>query len=441
MCTKGIRLFITILLCGPLFSYAQQTQADSLLKEATLENVIQYAILNQPGIQQAELDEEITETAIRTRLGDWYPNITMGAAYQHNIVIQSMSIGGNIIKAGVKNSSSLQFSATQNLINRDLILASMTARNVRAQAKQNTQNNKITLAVNVTKAFYDVLVTTQQISVSKEEIRRLEQNLKNTTDQYRAGTADKTDYKRTTIALNNAKAGLKSNEELLKAKHEYLKFLIGYPASENLELVYDTLNLERSIELDTTSKSNYRNRIEYQLLETSRRLQTGNLKYSRWAYAPSLTASGAYNFNYLSNEFNDLYNRTYPNSFVGLNLSVPIFQGTKRIQSVKQQKLQLRRIDLDIKNLENAVNSEHAQAIAVYKSYLANYHSLKENLELAQEVYDVINLQYRSGVKTYLEVITAESDLRAAKINYYNALYQLLSAKIDVQRALGQLNY
>jgi len=56
-------------------------------------------------------------------------------------------------------------------------------------------------------------------------------------------------------------------------------------------------------------------------------------------------------------------------------------------------------------------------------------------------VYDVIQLQYKAGVKTYLEVITAETDLRSAEINYYNALYQVLASKTDVQKALGQINY
>ena len=39
------------------------------------------------------------------------------------------------------------------------------------------------------------------------------------------------------------------------------------------------------------------------------------------------------------------------------------------------------------------------QALATYKSNLYNYYSLKENLALANEVYDVIRLQYRSGIK------------------------------------------
>jgi outer membrane protein TolC len=50
-------------------------------------------------------------------------------------------------------------------------------------------------------------------------------------------------------------------------------------------------------------------------------------------------------------------------------------------------------------------------------------------------------LQYRSGVKTYLEVITANTDLFSAQINYANAAFQVLSNKIDVERALGTLQF
>lgn len=87
------------------------------------------------------------------------------------------------------------------------------------------------------------------------------------------------------------------------------------------------------------------------------------------------------------------------------------------------------------------MNTQYAQALAAYKSSYSNYIALKENLELAREVYGVIDLQYKAGVKTYLEVITAETDLRTSQINYYNALYLVLASKVDVKRALGQINY
>lgn len=432
--------FLGILWMFPLALKAQQP-ADSVLQNATLENVIAYALQKQPGIQQSALDERITRISVNNKLSDWYPQIQFNGSLQHNVQLQSSSIGGNIIQLGVKNTSAAQFLATQQLLNRDLLLASITAKNVKQQASQNTESNRINLVVNVTKAFYDVLATEQQVKVSGENIARLERSLKDAYSQYEAGTADKIDYKRATITLNNTKASLQSNQELLEAKKEYLKFLMGYPAAGKLDIVYDQQAMENNIGLDTTQKSNYQNRVEYRMLQTSRNLQIGNLKYSKLAYMPSLYASGSYSLYYLNNDIRQLYNKNYPISYAALNLSIPIFQGTKRFQGIQQQKLQLRRIDYDIQNLENAVNSEYAQAMAMYRSSLATYTALKENMEIAQEVYDVVDMQYRSGVKTYLEVITAETDLRTAKINYYNALYQLLSAKVDVQKAMGQITF
>ena len=72
---------------------------------------------------------------------------------------------------------------------------------------------------------------------------------------------------------------------------------------------------------------------------------------------------------------------------------------------------------------------------------LNDYYMLKENLELARDVYNTIQLQYRSGIKAYLDVITAETSLRSAQSNYANALYQVLSSKLDVQKALGTIKY
>ena len=154
-----------------------------------------------------------------------------------------------------------------------------------------------------------------------------------------------------------------------------------------------------------------------------------------------MSANVAYNSNFLNNSFSKLYNQAYPNSYAGLTLAFPIFQGGKRKYEIKQAQWQLKRTDLELANIKNSMNTEYYSALANYKANLANYFALKENVLLAQEVYDVIQLQYRSGVKTYLEVITSETDLRTAKINYFNSLYQVLSSKIDVQRSLGDIRY
>ena len=91
--------------------------------------------------------------------------------------------------------------------------------------------------------------------------------------------------------------------------------------------------------------------------------------------------------------------------------------------------------------LRDSINTEYISAMGEYKSNLNNYNILKANLDLAKDVYNTIELQYKSGIKTYLDVITAETDLRTTQANYNNALFQVLSSKLDVQKALGIIQY
>ena len=125
---------------------------------------------------------------------------------------------------------------TQNIFNRDVLLASRTAKDVRLSATENTEDQKINLAALVSKAFYDLILTMQQLKVTEEDIVRTSQSLKDAYYQYQAGIVDKTDYKRATIALNNAKPKRNPVKKVLKAKYAYLKELMGYPDPKNFEL-------------------------------------------------------------------------------------------------------------------------------------------------------------------------------------------------------------
>ncbi len=216
---------------------------------------------------------------------------------------------------------------------------------------------------------------------------------------------------------------------------------MGYSNPNKIDLVYDTAQMEKDIYIDTLQPINYSNRIEIQQLETQKKLQQYNLQYYKWSFLPNVSAYGNYNLNFLNNQFAKLYSATYPNSFAGLTLSVPIFQGGKRLYQIKTAEYQIVQADNDIKSQQNFINTQYQKAMSSYKSNLYNFFNLKENLALANDVYNIIQLQYRSGVKAFLDVIVAESDLRTAQINYYNALYQVLSSKIDVAQALGTVSY
>jgi outer membrane protein TolC len=418
-----------------------QKAPDTVLQQATLPQVVDFALKHYPLIQQALLDEQITDRQIRSKLADWLPQLNLNATYQNNFQLNSILFNGNYVRSGAYNTSQVGLGLTQNIFNRDVLLASRTKNDAVKLSRQYTATDKINLVVNVSKAFYDVLLTQKQIEVLDDDIRRLDRNLKDTYNQYQGGIVDKTDYKRATISLNNSRAQRKTNVEALKAKYTALEELMGYTSKDTIRLVYDSTQMAGEILIDTLATVDYNQRIEYQALLTQKKLQQTNLQYEKWSYLPSLSAFGAYNLNYLNNRFSKLYNDNLPNSYAGVQLSFPIFQGTKRTQNIRIAELQVTRMDWDIVNLQNSISTEYAQALAAYKGYLNNYYVLKENLDLARDVFNTIELQYRSGIKAYLELITAETDLRNAQTNYSDALYQVLSSKLDVQRALGTITF
>jgi outer membrane protein TolC len=434
-------LFLFLVLLQALNSVIAQT-GDSILREATLQNCIQYALKKQPVINQSQIDEQVADRQIKSKLADWLPQLNLYANYQNSFILQSVPFAGQVINQGTYNTSTAQFSLTQTIFDRDVLLARTSAKDVRLQFKQFTISNKIDLVANVSKAFYDVLLSKKQIELLDQDIVLLERSEKDAYNQYRGGVVDKTDYQRATITLNNAKAQRKNSQEQLKSKYASLKLLMSYPATEELELSYDSAKLVNEVmAIDTTEQVNFENRIEYQLLKTQKKLLEDNLRYYKWGFLPSLTAFGQYNFNYFSDDFVKLYNNNFPYAYAGISLSFPIFQGTKRTQQIRIAQLELNRLEYNFISVKDSIVAQYTQVLASYKSNLVNYFVQKENLDLAKEVYNIIQLQYRSGVKTYLDVVTANNDLFSAQINYLEAAFQVLTNKIDVQRSLGTLQY
>jgi outer membrane protein TolC len=133
----------------------------------------------------------------------------------------------------------------------------------------------------------------------------------------------------------------------------------------------------------------------------------------------------------------DMFSHNYPYSYLGLSVSLPIFTGFARTNNIRRAHLQYDLLDWQEAGLKSQINSEYTSALAAYKSNLYNLSSTQENTDLAKKVFDIVTLQYQQGTVPYLNVITAESNLITSEIGYQNALFQLLSSKIDLERAMG----
>ncbi|WP_185210417.1 TolC family protein [Sphingobacterium mizutaii] len=432
-----VYLSFTAISVGSLF--AQTT--NNLNSNATLDELIQYALENKIEIRQAQIDQEIGEREIASALSGWFPQINANGSLTHFTQLPTANINGQNIAMGQSNTSALTFQADQAIINPGLFQASKAAKFIRQQNDLSVEDTKINTVVDVSKAYYDILTSEEQINIIQENIARLNRQYTEANARYETGLVDKTDYKRAQISLNNAKAELKSALEFRKYKYDYLKTLLGMNPTNGLTLSFENQNMESNVLMDTTDVLNYNNRVELRQLQTMKDIQKLNTQYQKWQFLPKLGAFANYGLNYRNNSFADLYGDNFPQSSFGLSLSFPIFQGGKRVQEIRKSELLESRIDMDIENLENQIGAQYSAAMANYRANINEWRNAKENVELSEEVYATIKLQYDAGVKTYLELMTAETDLKTSQLNYLNSLYAVLSSKLDIQKALGTINF
>lgn len=443
---KQVKLCLSLVIfywLWPLWSQAQ-VSVDPAAGPLTLEQCVAYALANRPAVRQSLVDAEISERENRIALAGWLPQLSANYNLQHYLkmpVTLFPNDAGQLSPRtiGTANSSTLNLQLSQTLFNNEVLMASRGTRYERARNEQATTYTRINTVVAVSKAFYDVLLTQQQLRILDEAIMRQQKQQKDALAQYQQGLVDKTDYQRASITLSNTRSDRRRSFEAIKAKTAYLKQLMGLAPDKNLLLAFDRQQMQQHIPADTTQGLNYGGRIEFQQLETAKALQGLTINYYRYGFLPSVSAFGSYNRVYQNNDFGRLFNQSFPNSLVGLSVGLPIFQGTRRLQHLRRAQLVDRRLNLEMTDLKNQISTEYEQALGSYKSDLQEWRISQDNVALAQDVYRIIKLQYDEGIKTYLDLITAETDLRTTELNYYNALYRVLASKLDLQRAQGQI--
>ena len=420
-----------------------KTGAESL----TLKQCIDYAMQHQPSLNISLINIDITKTTNSINLAGWLPQASASGDLTH--YIQSPSSGSPTTTSGGTSTRSGSYintfipgiSVTQAIFNPSLLYAAKSAPLLVKQAQQVTDSTKIFLVSAVSKSYYNVLLTLEQINVLKEDTARLGRSLRDAYHQYKGGIVDETDYEQAAITLNNSMAQLKQAKENVVPQYAALKQLMGYPPQKQFNVNFDTVEMASNIHIDTLQQLQYEKRIEYQQIMTDKSLQDQTINYYKFQFLPTVSAFYNYNLAYESNQFSGLFNNSYPNSLIGLSVSIPIFTGFARLHNVHKAKLQQQIISWNEVGLKSQIYTQYTTALANYKGNYYNLQVLQRNVNLAKRVYFVVDLQYRQGIVPYLNLITAESNLITSEINYLNALFQVLSNKIDLQKAMGNISY
>jgi outer membrane protein TolC len=463
---KSTFLLIGVLFCFSSISYSQNTNSKSVsaplvvpdtskinllqpvtlqdsgkggATQLTLKQCIDYALIHQPGLNISLINIDVAATNNKINLAGALPQVSASGSLIH--YIQSSSTTSNSNNKPYTNTFIPGVTASQALFNPSLLYAYKSAPLYITQATQIKDSTKINLVDLVSKSFYNLLLTLEQINVLKGDTAEFSKSVRDAYYQYKGGIVDETDYEQAEITLNNTKAQLKQATENVVPQYATLKQLMGFPPEKQFNVYFDTLEMMKSIHIDTNQQLQYEKRIEYQLLNTDKNLQSLTIDYYHYSWLPTISANFQYNLAFENNQYTDLLGTSYPSAYIGLSFSIPIFTGFARLNNLHKAKLQAQILDWNQTDLKSGIYTQYTTALASYKGNYYNLQLLQKNVALSKRVYFVVELQYKQGIVPYLNVITAQSNLITSEINYINALFQVLSNKVDLQKAMGQISY
>jgi outer membrane protein len=332
--------------------------------------------------------------------------------------------------------------ASQLLFSGTFFVGLQAVKTFRELSQRSLVRSKIETNVNVTKAYYQALVSNEQVKLLDANITQLKQTLDQTTQQNKQGFVEKIDVDRLSVQYNNLVTNRDNVERSLVLNIQMLKFQMGMPIEQPLTLTdklesIDMQNQAAASALDTTF---YHNRIEYKLLETSITLNQLDAKSKKAAFLPTVSLNGGFGEVFQENQFKYLYNNMYPNSFIGLSVNIPIFSGGQRINQLKQSQISVMKAQNDLHNASNGFKLQANAARITFYNSIQSLNNQKRSRELAQEVLRVSKIKYQQGVGSSIEVTQAQTELENSDNQYIQALYNALISKVDLDKAYARIN-
>ncbi len=419
----------------------------------SLEDCIDFALSNNEQLKIKQLDKEIAEAEVRKTISEGLPQANVNAGLNYNFEPQrsliDISTFDPTVPAGTEQEVSfaqnydgnIGLSVNQLLFDGSYFVGLQAAKTYRELSSKEHVKSQIDIVEAVSKAYFNALIAEEQLTLIEKNISRLDTLLRETDQMFQAGFAEKLDVDRIRVNFNNLKVEYSRSKELKDVSRKLLKFQMGMDLNQPIVLAEKLEDVVVNTPALPSNSFDYNQRIEFSQLETNRSLAYLDMKNNKVQYLPKLYARLGYGLNTAASSSGDLFvsRRWLDNGVIGVTASIPIFDGFLKSNKIQQNKLQVKQIENQMSYVKKSIDLEIEQSQISLNSQIETLDVQKQNMELAQEVYDISKIKYQEGVGSNIEVINADTSLKEAQTNYLNSLYQAITSQIELKKALGTL--
>ncbi len=428
-----------------------EANGQSDYQNLNLQKLIQIALETNHSAKKADLDVENSNYKIKETRSNALPQVSGTAIMNYNPLLQQSALPGDffgqpgttiLVALGQNWNASVGVNFNQIIFNQTVFIGLKAASTTREFYKLNSDLTDEIIIEQVASTYYGVMVQQQQLVVLDTTINNTENLLVILQNHYKNGLVKKVDVDRISVTLSNIKTRKQQVVNSISLLENQLKFLVGIPVEQSVtfeEIDISTINPQPIQD----SISNFSNRLEIKMLETQSILLNYQLKSFKAEYYPSLFLSGNYSYQGLGNVFPIGADEGEANWFkvatIGLSLRVPIFNGFATDSRIQQSKIAIKKLNEDISLTKESISLAYKNATTQLANNLLNLNAQKQNMQLAEEVYDNTVQNYNTGLASLTDFLSAENSLTEAQNNYLTELLRYKLAELQVMKSRGEL--
>lgn len=427
-------LLYLLLVISSIQSKAQGLNLETCLRMADTANFT---------IRNAQLDIEINNRNRSAYLSARLPQLAYSGDYKYNAIIPGQVVPGAFFGGAPGTFTTVQFGVPYNLSNTvqltqilfnpqveyGLAALKINEEIVNVQQKLTSQDVKFQVAT----TFFNLQAVSKQLKFVQGNLTNMEKLISNMEALVGQGMVIQTEADKLKISkmtLFNTSESLKATKDQLET---LLKILIGMDPAGKIDLITDEM-VEKSILVDNSAIS----LPELELIAAQQKMNLEEHKGNNMAYLPNFSFYAAYNYNYNMKPA-DNYRVGIEGAFVGLRVDWKLFDGLEKYHKQKANLLNAEKLanqkELATKQLELKIANAKRQ-IQVQTNALA---LSKEQLKLAQSVYDQSAAKLELGTISSNDLITADNGLQQAQTNVVASYIQLRIAEIEYLRSIGSI--
>jgi outer membrane protein len=439
------KLIISIALLSGYSSIGQESYS---LKQAK-----DYAVQNSTQVKNSLLDVEIAQQKIKETTATGLPQITGSVAFQNFLDVPTSLIPASSfdptappsllmpVKFGTDFNLNGTLQVSQLIFSGNYLVGLQASRTYKDISIQMVEKSELEIKAAVSEAYFTVVVLQANLEAMDSSLIKIKRIHEDTQILINEKVLEPTSALQLELSILELENGLKQVNDQIIVATKLLKFQMGIEIKTEISLADDLTTLSVGLEGEIAPAINVAENIDYKMLQTQLKVNELLVKNKKADYLPTLAGFFSHQQVAMGNEFNFFGSdgSWYPTTIWGLNLSIPIFscgQGTSRL---KQAKIETLKTQNRIKQLDEGLQLQTAQATTVYNNSLESQKTRERAVEIANQVLRTTEIKFKEKVVSGMELTQAQSQVIQSETNLINAKYEVLKGKLAIDKLINKL--